>query len=126
MNAMSPVEAPLDMLIVGAGISGIGMAAKLATHCPAKRYLMLDRRQGFGGTWDLFRYPGIRSDSDMHTFAYQFAPWTEDETIASAEQIKAYLGHVVESHHIRDKMRFAIVTAEAFMSKLEKLERTAP
>ena len=106
MNAMSPNEAPLDMLIVGAGISGIGMAAKLATQCPAKRYLLLDRRDGLGGTWDLFRYPGIRSDSDMHTFAYQFAPWTQDETIASAEQIKAYLGEVVESHGIRDRMRF--------------------
>ena len=106
MNAMSPTEAPLDMLIVGAGISGIGMAAKLAMHCPAKCYLMLDRREGLGGTWDLFRYPGIRSDSDMHTFAYQFAPWTEDETIASAQQIKAYLGEVVDCHHIRDRMRF--------------------
>ena len=106
MNAMSRAEAPLDMLIVGAGISGIGMAAKIAMQCPAKRYLMLDRRDGLGGTWDLFRYPGIRSDSDMHTFAYKFAPWTQDETIASAEQIKAYLGEVVESHGIRDKMRF--------------------
>ena len=106
MNAMSPTETPLDMLIVGAGISGIGMAAKLAMQCPAKRYLMLDRRQGLGGTWDLFRYPGIRSDSDMHTFTYQFAPWTQDETIASAEQIRAYLGEVVESCNIRDRMRF--------------------
>ncbi|MEO6716975.1 MAG: NAD(P)/FAD-dependent oxidoreductase [Novosphingobium sp.] len=106
MNAMSPAEAPLDMLIVGAGISGIGMAAKLTMQCPGKRYLMLDRRGELGGTWDLFRYPGIRSDSDMHTFAYQFAPWNQEETIASAEQIKDYLRGVVESHGIRDKMRF--------------------
>jgi monooxygenase len=106
MEAISSVQTPLDMLIVGAGISGIGMAAKLAMHCPTKRYLMLDRRDQLGGTWDLFRYPGVRSDSDMHTFAYQFAPWIEDETIASAEQVKTYLGRVVDSHGIRKRMRF--------------------
>ena len=106
MNAMSPVDTPLDLLIVGAGISGIGMAAKLAMHCPGKRYLMLDRREQLGGTWDLFRYPGIRSDSDMHTFAYKFAPWLEEETIASAAQIKTYLGRVISEYGIAPNMRF--------------------
>ena len=102
---MSEPESPLDVLIVGAGISGIGMAAKLAMNCPGKRYLLLDRRDSPGGTWDLFRYPGIRSDSDMHTFAYQFAPWREEETIASAAQIRAYLGRVVAEHGIAEHMR---------------------
>ncbi len=96
----------LDMIIVGAGISGIGMAAKLAAHCPDKSYVMLDRREELGGTWDLFRYPGIRSDSDMHTFAYAFAPWREDDTFASARQIKDYLGRVVAENNIATKMRF--------------------
>lgn len=106
MNAIDPISSPLDMLIIGAGISGIGMAAKLAMHCPDKRYLMLDRREQPGGTWDLFRYPGIRSDSDMHTFAYAFAPWREDETIGSAAQIKDYLGRVVKEHGIAARMCF--------------------
>ena len=106
MNAMGAISEPLDLLIIGAGISGIGMAAKLAMHCPQKRYLMLDRREQPGGTWDLFRYPGIRSDSDMHTFAYSFAPWREDEVIASAEQIRNYLGRVIAEYGIAPKMRF--------------------
>ena len=117
MNAMSPVDMPdsepLDVLIVGAGISGIGMAAKLWEHCPARRYLIVDRREGLGGTWDLFRYPGIRSDSDMHTFAYKFAPWTSDETIASAQQIRDYLGKVVEDRGIGARMRFGVKVESA-------------
>ena len=95
-----------DLVIVGAGISGIGMAARLAMECPGKSYVMLDRREQIGGTWDLFRYPGIRSDSDMHTFAFDFEPWTEDDTIASAEQITRYLGHVVDKYGMRPHMRF--------------------
>jgi cation diffusion facilitator CzcD-associated flavoprotein CzcO len=110
MNASSAIdvdpETVLDVLIVGAGISGIGMAAKLAMHCPDKRYLVLDRRQERGGTWDLFRYPGIRSDSDMHTFAYAFQPWREEQVIAPAAQIKAYLDGVTEKYAIGQHMRF--------------------
>ena len=119
MNALSPIDKPsqappLDVLIVGAGISGIGMAAKLAMHCPRMSYLILDRRAEPGGTWDLFRYPGIRSDSDMHTFAYNFAPWREAETIGSAKQIKAYLGRVADDHGIAANMRFGrhVVSAD--------------
>jgi monooxygenase len=64
-----------DVLIVGAGLSGIGMACHLQRESPGKRYAILERRQAIGGTWDLFRYPGVRSDSDMFTFAYAFRPW---------------------------------------------------
>ncbi|PLK24442.1 NAD(P)/FAD-dependent oxidoreductase [Novosphingobium sp. TH158] len=95
-----------DMIIVGAGISGIGMAAKLAMHLPHKTYVMLDRREDLGGTWDLFRYPGIRSDSDMHTFAYAFAPWREENAFATAAEIKDYLGRVVAENGIAERMRF--------------------
>lgn len=63
-----------DVLIIGAGVSGIGMACHLKRECPGKRFAILERRQSLGGTWDLFRYPGIRSDSDMFTFGYNFRP----------------------------------------------------
>ena len=65
---------PLDVLIIGAGLSGIGAARALTDQCPDKRFLILERRAAIGGTWDLFRYPGIRSDSDMHTLGYSFKP----------------------------------------------------
>lgn len=106
MNAIGDIPEVLDVLIVGAGISGIGMAARLAMRCPGKSYLMLDRREDLGGTWDLFRYPGIRSDSDMHTFAFDFEPWNDEEVIAPAERIKAYLRHVVDKYGIGPRMRF--------------------
>ena len=76
MNAQTPIEQCLDMIIVGAGISGIGMAVHMKRKCPDKSFVMLDRRERLGGTWDLFRYPGIRSDSDMHTLGFSFEPWT--------------------------------------------------
>ncbi|MGH8561069.1 MAG: NAD(P)-binding protein, partial [Nevskiales bacterium] len=65
-----------DVLIVGAGLSGIGAAVHLKTRCPGKTYAVLEARDSIGGTWDLFRYPGIRSDSDMYTLGYSFRPWT--------------------------------------------------
>ncbi len=65
-----------DVLIVGAGLSGIGAAYHLQTNCPGKTYAILEGREASGGTWDLFRYPGIRSDSDMYTLGYAFKPWT--------------------------------------------------
>lgn len=95
-----------DVVIVGAGISGIGMAAHLAQRCPDKSYALLDRRAQPGGTWDLFRYPGIRSDSDIHTFAYKFAPWREDDTVVSGEQIRAYLARVIDENAIAPHLRF--------------------
>ncbi len=67
----------VDVLIVGAGISGIAAAYYLQTRCPQKTYTILEGRDAIGGTWDLFRYPGIRSDSDMHTLGYSFHPWRE-------------------------------------------------
>ena len=96
-----------DLVIVGAGISGIGMAAHYAMNLPGKHYVVLDRREQLGGTWDLFRYPGIRSDSDMYTFSYRFEPWQEDETVAPAAKIRNYLRHVVEKYDIAPNMRFS-------------------
>ena len=72
----------IDVLIVGAGISGIDAAYHLKTRCPSKSWLILEARDAIGGTWDLFRYPGIRSDSDMYTLGFPFRPWTGEKAIA--------------------------------------------
>ena len=118
MNAVSPIErarghaqadvdrADVDMIIVGAGLSGIGMAVHLLTKCPGKRFVILDRRANLGGTWDLFRYPGVRSDSDMHTLGFEFEPWTHEKSIADAPAILEYLNRIVDKRGIRDNIRF--------------------
>ena len=85
----------VDVLIVGAGISGIGAAYYLQQEHPSRSYTILEARGATGGTWDLFRYPGIRSDSDLHTFGYEFKPWQDDHAIASADKILAYLRETV-------------------------------
>ena len=79
----------VDVLIVGAGLSGIGAAHHLQTSFPAKTYAILEARDVIGGTWDLFRYPGVRSDSDMHTLGYRFRPWTQAKAIADGPSILA-------------------------------------
>src|SRR6201999_3431923 len=81
----------VDILIVGAGISGIGAAHHLQERCPGKSYAVLEARGAIGGTWDLFRYPGIRSDSDMHTLGYRFRPWKAAKSIADGESILEYV-----------------------------------
>src|SRR4051794_30220795 len=73
----------VDVLIVGAGLSGIGAAYHLQTQCPARSVAILEARNAIGGTWDLFRYPGIRADSDMYTLGYRFRPWRRDTSIAN-------------------------------------------
>ena len=76
-----------DVIIVGGGLSGIGSACHLERNCPGKTYTILEGRESVGGTWDLFRYPGIRSDSDMHTLGYSFKPWTQAKAIADGPSI---------------------------------------
>ncbi len=106
MTASATPADLLDMVIIGAGISGIGMAAHLGMSCPGKRYAILERRAALGGTWDLFRYPGVRSDSDMFTLGYSFAPWRSDHAIASGETIRAYLQEVADQRGITPHIRF--------------------
>lgn len=96
----------LDMIIVGAGISGIGMAYNLQTRCPDRSYAILEGRGAIGGTWDLFRYPGIRSDSDMHTLGFAFQPWTDAKSIADGPSIRRYVQETAEQHGIDQGIRY--------------------
>lgn len=95
-----------DVLVVGAGISGIGAGYHLQSKCPDKTYAILEGRHDIGGTWDLFKYPGIRSDSDMHTLGYSFRPWTDAKAIADAPSILRYLRATAAEYGIDKHMRF--------------------
>ncbi|MEM0952822.1 MAG: NAD(P)/FAD-dependent oxidoreductase [Pseudomonadota bacterium] len=106
MNAAAPEETSTDVIIVGAGLSGIGAAVHLQKHCPDHRYLILESRERIGGTWDLFRYPGIRSDSDMHTLGYAFKPWTNPKAIADGPAIREYIKATAREHDIESHIRY--------------------
>ena len=95
-----------DVLIVGAGLSGIGAAYHLQRDCPGKTYAILEARDAIGGTWDLFRYPGIRSDSDMYTLGYGFKPWREAKAIADGPSILNYVRETATEHDIERHIRF--------------------
>lgn len=95
-----------DVLIVGAGLSGIGAAYHLQAQAPERSYIILEGRAAKGGTWDLFRYPGIRSDSDMYTLGYSFQPWREPEAIAGGASILRYLEEVARDHAIEPRIRY--------------------
>ena len=101
-----PEKEHFDVLIVGAGISGIGSGVHLQNKCPGRSFVILEGREQLGGTWDLFRYPGIRSDSDMYTLGYVFKPWTHARAIADAPSILDYLRETVSEHDLADKMRY--------------------
>jgi len=95
-----------NVLIVGAGLSGIGAGYHLQTECPGKSYVILEGRDAIGGTWDLFRYPGIRSDSDMYTLGYNFRPWREAKAIADGPSILQYVRDTARENGIDKKVRF--------------------
>ncbi|HEU4537633.1 MAG TPA: NAD(P)/FAD-dependent oxidoreductase, partial [Polyangiaceae bacterium] len=95
-----------DVLIVGAGLSGVGAAYHLQARCPGATYALLEAREAIGGTWDLFRYPGIRSDSDMYTLGYSFKPWTNPRAIADGPSILEYVRETAREHGIEGKVRF--------------------
>ncbi|MDQ2635874.1 MAG: NAD(P)/FAD-dependent oxidoreductase [Actinomycetota bacterium] len=96
----------VDVVIVGAGISGISAAWHLQDRCPDKSYLVLERRENLGGTWDLFKYPGIRSDSDMFTLGFRFKPWTSEKAIADGPSIMSYLKETVAEYGIDKHIRY--------------------
>ena len=95
-----------DVLIVGAGLSGVGAAVHLHQRCPGKSYLILEGRPSMGGTWDLFRYPGIRSDSDMHTLGYSFKPWREAKAIADGPSILRYVKETAAEYGVDEHIRY--------------------
>jgi cation diffusion facilitator CzcD-associated flavoprotein CzcO len=105
---LSTPDAPdhVDVLIVGAGLSGIGAACHLQSNCPDKSYAILEARERSGGTWDLFKYPGIRSDSDMYTLGYSFRPWTQAKSIADGPSILDYVRQTAADHGVDGKIRF--------------------
>lgn len=105
-----------DTVIIGAGISGISAAHYMQTDCPDKTYVILEGRERIGGTWDLFRYPGIRSDSDMYTFGFAFKPWTAPKSIAPREAIIDYLQETIEEENIEPHIRFNHRVQEASWS----------
>ena len=96
----------VDVLIVGAGLSGIGAGWHLQASCPGKTYAILEARGCIGGTWDLFRYPGIRSDSDMYTLGYAFRPWKDAKSIADGPSILDYVRQTARENGIDEKIRF--------------------
>jgi monooxygenase len=96
----------VDVLIVGAGLSGVGAACHLRANCPQKTFAILEARDAIGGTWDLFRYPGIRSDSDMFTLGYSFRPWEDGKAIADGPSIRNYVRATARDHGIDDSIRF--------------------
>lgn len=96
----------VDVLIVGAGLGGIGAACRLQTQCPSRSFEVLEARDSIGGTWDLFRYPGIRSDSDMFTLAYPFQPWLGEKSIVAGPDILAYIRRTAAQHGIDRRIMF--------------------
>ena len=103
----------VDVVVVGAGLSGIGAGYHLQTMCPDRSYVILEGRDGLGGTWDLFKYPGIRSDSDMHTLGFSFKPWTEAKSIADGPSILQYLKQTVAQFGIDKNIRYGQLVTKA-------------
>ena len=97
----------VDVLVVGAGLSGVGAGYWLQKLCPNKSYAIIEARARKGGTWDLFRYPGIRSDSDMFTLGYAFKPWTDPKAIADGPSILRYVEETARENGIDDHIRYS-------------------
>ncbi len=112
----SPTVEHVDVVVVGAGISGIGAGYHLQDKCPDRTYTILEGREDLGGTWDLFRYPGVRSDSDMHTLGYSFKPWTDAKAIADGPSILSYLRETAAEYHIDSKIRYRHLVRSAAWS----------
>jgi monooxygenase len=110
-----------DVLIIGAGVSGIGAAVHLQRQCPGKSFAILEGRAAIGGTWDLFRYPGVRSDSDMHTYAYNFKPWKLPKAIAEGPSIRAYVQEAAEEYGVVPHIRFKHLVRRLAWSSAEAL-----
>lgn len=109
----------VDVVVVGAGLSGIDAGYRLQTECPDRSYLLIETRESIGGTWDLFRYPGVRSDSDMFTLGYPFKPWRGDKSIADGSSILAYVKETAAEFGIDEHIRFGTKVVSADFSRAE-------
>jgi cation diffusion facilitator CzcD-associated flavoprotein CzcO len=118
---MATASSHADVIIVGAGLSGIGAAAHLQDRCPGKTFLILEARDVLGGTWDLFRYPGVRSDSDMYTLGYAFKPWTDPKAIADGPAILAYIAETARERGLDQGIHFGHRVVAARWSSAEGL-----
>ncbi|MFV8782027.1 flavin-containing monooxygenase [Microbulbifer sp. SA54] len=103
----------IDLLIIGAGLSGIGMACHLSKECPEQEFAILERRERIGGTWDLFRYPGIRSDSDMFSFGFKFRPWNGYKVLADGSSIREYIQDTAREYGVEERIQFGVDLQEA-------------
>ena len=107
-------ESHVDVLIIGAGVSGIGIACHIKRELPGKSFTILERRASLGGTWDLFRYPGIRSDSDIYTFGYPFRPWSSLRVLADGLSIKQYVRGTGQTRAVCARFACTELTARIF------------
>lgn len=120
-HAMQTITKPLDVLIIGAGLSGVGTACHIAREFPNKTIALIERRKTLGGTWDLFRYPGIRSDSDMASFGYGFKPWLSSKVLADGPAIRDYVIETAKEFKLYEKTHFSLQTQTANWSSEDKL-----
>ncbi len=120
MDKTTTDQSTYDVLIIGAGLSGIGTACHIRREHPGKRIAILERRQRMGGTWDLFRYPGIRSDSDMFSFGYKFRPWNELKVLADGPSIRRYIAETAQEHQLEECVHYGVEIVEANWSSEEQ------
>src|SRR5687768_18057100 len=121
----------VDVVIVGAGLSGIGGACHLKRECPQKSFVILEGRERMGGTWDLFRYPGVRSDSDMYTLGYRFRSWRDGKAIADGPAILEYIRETASEYDLDKEIRYGHRVRSAEWSSAESrwmvdVERSFP
>ncbi|WP_444896887.1 flavin-containing monooxygenase [Microbulbifer sp. SSSA005] len=109
-----------DVLIIGAGLSGVGMACHLSRECPRRSFAIIERRAQVGGTWDLFKYPGIRSDSDMYSFGYDFQPWSGEKILADGPSIQKYIETTAKQYDVKKRIHFGINLTTANWSSTDR------
>lgn len=119
MTGTGSPEVDVEVIIVGAGISGIGAGSRLVTERPSTSFLLVDARSSVGGTWDLFRYPGIRSDSDLITYGYEYKPWTDKQAIAPGGAILAYLRDTIREYDLEPHLRLGRKVVNAAWSSAD-------
>ncbi|WP_444930787.1 flavin-containing monooxygenase [Microbulbifer sp. SSSA002] len=110
-----------DVLIIGAGLSGVGMACHLNRECPGRSFAIIERRAQMGGTWDLFKYPGIRSDSDMYSFGYDFRPWSGEKILADGPAIQKYIETTAEQFDVKKRIHFGVNLTAANWCNRERI-----